>query len=156
MSPRAETDTTRIITFEWASESSGFGENGEDHHALSHHSGDAGALARLAEIDRILVGKLGHFLGRLKGTAEADGNMLDNTIVLYGSGMNNGEGGGHSPKDLPLLLAGGGPLGLKHGSHLKLEGDRTPMSNVLLTMLQAMGLEQKSFADSTGTLSGLT
>jgi hypothetical protein len=151
-----QTDTTRIIAFEWATEVSGFGGSGEDHHELSHHSGDPDALAKLAEIDRILVGKLAQFLGRLKGATEADGNMLDHTMVLYGSGMNNGDGGGHSPKDLPLLLAGGRKLGLKHGSHLRFETDSTPLSNVLLTMLRAMGVARDNFMDSTGTLNGLT
>lgn len=151
-----QTDTTRVITFEWAREASGFGGNGEDHHELSHHGGDPEMLQKLAGIDRFYLGKLARFLGRLKAAPEGDGNLLDQTVVLYGSGMSSGKGGGHSPKNLPLILAGGHQLGLKHGRHLTWEVDHTPLSNVLLTLLHAMGLEQDAFADSTGTLAGLT
>lgn len=82
--------------------------------------------------------------------------MLDNTLMLYGSGMNNGKGGGHSPKNLPLLLAGGRKLGIQQGQHLKFAEDSTPMSNLLMTMLRAAGVEQEKFMDSTGPLAGLT
>jgi hypothetical protein len=150
-----QTDTTRVITFEWSREAAGVGGAGENHHELSHHGGDPGMLAKLAVIDRFHLGKLGRFLGRLKTTREADGSMLDNTMVLYGSGMNSGKGGGHSPKNIPLLLAGGRSFGLKHGSHLKFQIDSTPFSNLLVTMLQAMGLKQQNFVDATGILNGL-
>lgn len=150
-----QSDTTRVITFEWGREANGWGETGEDHHQLSHHGGDKGMLAKLAVIDRFHAGKLARFLGLLKATREGDGNMLDNTMVLFGSGMSNGKGGGHSPKNLPLLLAGGRKRGLKHGSHLKFDDNATPMSNVLLTMLKGMGVESQKFVDSTGTLQGL-
>jgi hypothetical protein len=150
-----KTDTTRVITFQWAREAGGFGERGEDHHELSHHGGDAGMLAKLAAIDRFHISKLARFLELLKSAREADGNMLDNTMVLYGSGMNSGQGGGHSPKNVPLLLAGGQKLGLKHGAHLQFAADTKPLSNVLLTMLNAMGVKQPSFMDSTGLINGL-
>ena len=150
-----QTDTTRVITFEWSREAGGFGGAGENHHELSHHGGDAGMLKRLAEIDRFHVTRLARLLQFLKSTQEGEGAMLDRTMVLFGSGMNNGNGGGHSPKNLPLLLAGGSRLGLKHGQHLAFQEDSTPLSNVLLTMLQKMGVEQERFMDSTGTLTGL-
>ena len=150
-----QTDTTRVITFEWSREAGGFGENGENHHELSHHGGDPGMLAQVAAIDRFHLRKLARFLGQLKTSEEAGGSLLDQTMVLYGSGMSNGKGGGHSPQNLPLLLAGGRKLGLKHGSHLKFEIDSTPFANVLLTMLHGMGIEDKRFMDSTGTLNGL-
>jgi Protein of unknown function (DUF1552) len=149
------TDSTRVITFEWSREAGGFGERGEDHHELSHHNGDAEKLAKLAAIDRFHVSKLARLLGQLQATRESEGNLLDRTMVLFGSGMNSGKGGGHSPKNLPLLLAGGHKLGLKHGAHLKFETDGTPLSNVLLTMLQAMGVNQKAFKDSSGVIDGL-
>ncbi len=144
-----QTDSTRVITYQWSSEA-GF------HHGISHHGGDPDLLRQIAEVDRTYIARLARFLGLLKATREGEGNMLDNTMVLYGSGMNNGEGGGHSPENLPLLLAGGRNLGLRHGSHLAFENGSTPMSNLLLTMLQGMGLERDAFGDSTGTLSGLT
>jgi hypothetical protein len=151
-----QTDTTRIITFEWAREASGFGPNGEDHHELSHHGGNPEVLQQLANIDRFYVGKLVRLLDRMKSLAEPEANLLDQTVILYGSGMNSGKGGGHSPKNLPLLLAGGSRLGFRHGKHLSFERDRVPLSNLLLTLLLAMGVERDAFADSTGTLSGIT
>lgn len=150
-----KTDTTRVITFQWSREAGGFGGAGEDHHELSHHGGDAGMLTKLAAIDRFHVGNLARFLGLLGSGGEAGGNLLDNTLVLYGSGMNSGQGGGHSPKNVPLLLAGGRKLGLKHGSHLKFAIDSAPLSNLLLTMLNAIGVKRETFMDSTGTLTGL-
>lgn len=149
------TDTTRVITFEWSREASGFGPNGEDHHELSHHGGDAERLRKLGEIDRFYLAKFDRFLGRLKTTPDGEANLLDQTLVLYGSGMSSGKGGGHSPKNLPLILAGGRQLGLRHGAHLKFDEDRVPLSNMLLTLLHAMGVERKSFADSTGDLPDL-
>jgi hypothetical protein len=148
-----QTDTTRVITFEWSREAGGHGENGIDHHGLSHHGGDPGMLAQVAEIDRFHLRKLARFLGQLKTADEGGGNMLDNTMVLFGSGISDGSS--HNKENLPLLLAGGQMLGLRHGSHLKFAGDGTPFANVLLSMLNAMGIERKNFMDSTGTLTGL-
>ena len=150
------TDTTRVITFEWSREAGGHGGGGENHHELSHHGGDAGMLAKLAVIDKFHLSRLGRFLTMLKSTEEADGRMLDRTIVLYGSGMNSGKGGEHSPRNLPTLIAGGQKLGLNHGQHLAFDPDKhPPLSNVLLTMAQKMGVETEKFADATGTLPGL-
>ena len=150
------TDTTRVITFEWSREAGGYGGGGENHHELSHHGGDAGMLKKLAEIDRFHLSRLGRFMSMLKSTIEADSHMLDRTMVLFGSGMNSGKGGEHSPKNLPTIVAGGRKLGLKHGQHLAFDQDKhPPLSNVLLTMAQRMGLESDTFADASGTLTGL-
>lgn len=146
------TDLTRVITFEWSREAGGYGGGGENHHELSHHGGDAGMLTKLAAIDRFHLTRLGRFMGLLKKTAEADGTMLDRTMILFGSGMNSGKGGEHSPKNLPTLLAGGHKLGLKHGQHIAHNPDKhPPLSNVLLTMVQKMGVATPTFADATGT-----
>ena len=150
------TDTTRVITYEWSREAGGYGGGGENHHELSHHGGDAEMLKKLGVIDRFHLGRLDRFLTFLKSTAEADGNMLDRTIVVYGSGMNSGTGGEHSPKNLPLIVAGGRKLGLKHGQHLAFDKDKhPPLSNVLLTLIQKMGVESDKFSDAKGTLTGL-
>lgn len=150
------TDTTRVITFEWSREAGGYGGGGENHHELSHHGGDAGMLSKLATIDRFHLSRLARFLDMLKSTSEADGRMLDRTLVLFGSGMNSGKGGEHSPKNLPTLVAGGHRLGLQHGQHLAFDQDKhPPLSNVLLTLAQKMGVETDKFADATGTLTGL-
>lgn len=151
------TDMTRVITFEWSREAGGYGGAGENHHELSHHGGDAGMLKKLAEIDRFHLSRLGRFLGLLKATSEADGTVLDRTVILYGSGMNSGTGGDHSPKNLPLLIAGGQKLGFKTGQHIRHNPDKhPPLANVLLTILHKMGVETNQFADSTGPLDQLT
>lgn len=150
------TDTTRVITFEWSREAGGFGGGGENHHELSHHGGDPGMLKKLGEIDRFHLSRLGRFMGMLKKTAEADGTMLDRTVVLFGSGMNSGKGGEHSPKNLPLLVAGGHKLGMQLGRHLAFdESNNPPMSNLLLTLAQKVGCEANAFSDATGGLDGL-
>ena len=151
------TDATRVITYEWSREAGGYGGGGENHHELSHHGGDSGMLGKLGVIDRFHLERLGRFLTFLKSTDDGDGKMLDRTMVLFGSGMNSGKGGEHSPKNLPTILAGGSKLGLKHGQHLAFDQDKhPPLSNLLLTMIQKMGVETSSFRDSTGTLNGLT
>jgi hypothetical protein len=150
------TDTTRVITFQWSREAGGYGGGGENHHELSHHGGDAAMLTRLATIDRFHLERLGRFLGFLRSTEEGGRTMLDHTMVVYGSGMNNGDKGDHSPKNLPLLVAGGSAWGLKHGQHLAHSPDKhPPLSNVLLTVAQKMGAETAKFQESTGTFTGL-
>jgi hypothetical protein len=148
------TDTTRVITFEWSREAGGFGGGGENHHELSHHDGSPEKLKKLAEIDKFHLSRLERFVKLLAATQEAESRMLDRTMIVFGSGMNSGTGtGDHSPKNLPLLLAGGKALGLKHGRHLAFDQDKhPPLSNVLLTLLQKSGVETEKFSDSTGTL----
>ncbi len=150
------TDATRVITFEWSREAGGYGGGGENHHELSHHGGDAGMLAKLAVIDKFHLSRLGRFIELLKSTAEADRRMLDRTVIVYGSGMNSGKGGEHSPKNLPLLVAGGQAVGIKLGRHLAFDADKhPPLSNVLTTVAQQLGVPMEKFADATGTLPGL-
>lgn len=151
------TDATRVISFEWSREAGGYGPGGENHHELSHHGGDAGMLGKLGVIDRGFLERLGRFLMFLKRTEEGGRSMLDHTMVVYGSGMNSGEHGDHSPKNLPLIVAGGAAWGLNHGQHLAHDPDNhPPLSNVLLTVAQKMGAELGHFQDATGTLTGLT
>ena len=150
------TDATRVITFQWAREAGGYGPGGENHHELSHHGGDAGMLKKLAEVDRAYLERLGRFLTFLKSTDEGGRPMLDHTMLVYGSGMNSGPKGEHSPKNLPLLVAGGAAYGLKHGQHLAHGPDKhPPLANVLLAVAQKMEVEAGAFADSTGTITGL-
>jgi hypothetical protein len=114
-------------------------------------------LSKLAAIDRFHLTKLARFLTLLRGTTEQDGTMLDRTIVLYGSGMNSGKGGEHSPRNLPLLVAGGGALGLRHGRHLAFdEAAPPPLSNLLLAIGRAAGGEVERFSDATGPLAELS
>ena len=150
------TDTTRVITFQWAREAGGTAPGGENHHELSHHGGDPGMLQKLAAVDRAYLGRLDRFLTFLKSTDEGGRPMLDHTMVVYGSGMNSGKMGDHSPKDLPLLVAGGSAWGMKHNQHIAHDPEKNPpLANVLLTVAQRMGVETEQFQDATGTLTGL-
>jgi hypothetical protein len=118
---------------------------GHTHHNLSHATDKEGQLA-FAKYDRFLSEQLAYFLKRLTQYQDHDGSVLDNTIVLYGSGASTT----HNPKNLPTMVAGGAKIGLKHGTYWRQEEGR--LSNMYLSILRSMGIEQDSFADSTGTL----
>lgn len=151
------TDATRVISFEWAREAGGYAPGGQNHHELSHHGGDPGMLKQLGQVDRDYLARLARFMDFLKATEEGGQSLLDSTMVVYGSGMNSGERGDHSPKNLPLIIAGGKSLGLAHNQHLAHDPDKhPPLSNVLLTTIQKMGVETETFQDATGTLTGLS
>lgn len=151
------TDITRVITYQWSREAGGYGGGGENHHELSHHGGDAGMLKKLAVIDRFHLSKLARFMEFLKRTADGESNMLDHTMILFGSGMNSGKGGEHSPKNLPTILAGGKGLGIKQGQHLAFDSENhPPLSNLLRTMVEKMGVPVDSFRDSTAGMPGLS
>ncbi|RFC45459.1 MAG: Protein of unknown function (DUF1552) [Verrucomicrobia bacterium] len=150
------TDTTRVITFEWAREAGGLGIGGENVHELSHHGGDPETLKKIAAVDRGYLSKLSRFMSFLKATEECGKSLLEHTMIVYGSGMNSGLRGEHSPKNLPLLVAGGAAWGLKHGQHIAHDPEKhPPLSNLLLTVAQKMGAEVPSFSDSTGSFSEL-
>ncbi len=117
------------------------------HHNLSHAGDKDGQLA-FAKYDLFLSEQLAHFFGRLNEYKDRSGRVLDNTIVLFGSGASTT----HNPRNLPTLIAGGANMGLKHGAYWRSE--ETRMSNVYLSILHSLGIEQRAFADSTGTLSG--
>ena len=117
------------------------------HHNLSHATDKDGQL-QFAKYDLFLSKQIAHFLDRLNGYQDRNGSVLDNTIVLFGSGASTT----HNPRNLPTLIAGGANLGLRHGTYWR--NGETRMSNVYLSILQSMGIAQESFADSTGTLSG--
>ncbi|HXJ44692.1 MAG TPA: DUF1552 domain-containing protein [Bryobacteraceae bacterium] len=117
------------------------------HHNLSHATDKAGQLD-FAKYDLFLSRQIAHFLERLDGYKDRSGSVLDNTIVLFGSGASTT----HNSHNLPTLVAGGENMGLKHGTYWRGEGE-TRMSNVHLSILRSMGIEQEGFADSIGTLS---
>ena len=119
----------------------------QTHHRLSHASDKQGQL-EFAKYDRFLSEQLAYFFGRLNQYQDRNGPLLDNTIVLYGSGASTT----HNPRNLPTLLAGGANMGLRHGTYWK--NGETRMTNVHLSILRSMGIEAESFSDSTGTLSG--
>lgn len=149
-----QADITRISTFMMAREVSyrTFPMLGisEGFHPASHHQNNPARLDNLTKINTYHVSLLAHFLERLRATPDGDGNLLDHSLILYGSGMSNSNVHNHSP--LPVLLAGGAAGRMKGGRHLKYR-ENTPMANLLLTILNKAGVEQQSIGDSTGLLS---
>ena len=119
---------------------------GTTHHGLSH-AYDKDGQQRFAKYDRFLSEQLAYFFERLQEFKDTDGSVLDNSVVLYGSGCSTT----HNPKNLPTMLVGGGNMGLKHGTHWR--NGESRMSDMYLSILQAMGIEQETFADSKSTLS---
>ena len=146
-----QTEITRISTFLMATELSGRVYPGsgvrDGFHTLSHHSNNEDNKARFALINRYHVGLFGYFLDKLQKTPDGEGTLLDNSLVLYGSGMSDGNSHNHDP--LPIVLAGKAAGTLEGNRHLNLPSG-TPMSNLLLSMLGKLGVEQDSFGDSTG------
>jgi len=152
-----QTDSTRVITlFLGSQRTPGVQlDNGRSiggYHNISHHGKDEQKLKQLAEIEVGQMELLGELLQDLKDIEEADGTLLDHTMLLYGCHM--GDANIHNNVNLPVILAGGG---LKHGQHLKFNDQvNTPLCNVFVSMMQKMGMEKDTFGSSTGTLAGLT
>jgi len=148
-----QTETTRISTLLYSHETSGtvYPKSGirEGFHNASHHSNNRKNMDQFAVLNRYHIGTLAYFFEKLKATPDGDGSLLDHTVVLYGSTLSDGNEHNHDP--LPVLLVGGASGKLKGGRHLKVP-PHTPMSNLLLTMLDKLGVRQDSFGDSTGRL----
>jgi len=149
-----QADITRISTFMMAREVSyrTFPKLGisESFHPASHHQNVPGRLEALTRINAHHVQLFSHVLERLKATPDGDGNLLDHTLLLYGSAMSNSNVHNHGP--LPVLVAGGAAGRLKGGRHIKYP-ENTPMSNLLMSIMDKAGIPQASVGDSTGMLS---
>jgi hypothetical protein len=124
----------------------------DSHHSLSHHDENPAKLSRLAKVDAYHVEQTTYFLSKLRDTQDGENSLLDNTIVLYGGGIKNGNI--HSHVDLPVVLIGGRALQLEGGRHLNFTEDK-PMSNMLRSILYKMGVESEHIGDSTGMLTEL-
>ena len=178
-----QTDLTRVATFSTGNEGTGpaVPEIGvkQDRHSLSHHNANPKLMQDLTASDTFNIQQFAYFLDRLSQVKDADGALIDSTMALYGSGMAFGHS--HGNANLPIILAGGGGLGLKHGRHIdfnakaKTEGytydldnhakhyaichnpvnSKAHLSNLLLTMAQKMDVPTEKFADSNGTTSEL-
>ncbi|MCI0746096.1 MAG: DUF1552 domain-containing protein [Verrucomicrobia subdivision 3 bacterium] len=151
-----QTDTTRIATFMIAHDGSNrsypsIGVS-DGHHDLSHHGGNSEKKKKIAAINHFHVQQFARFLEKLKGIREGSGSLLDNSMVVYGSGI--ADGNAHAHYDLPVLLAGRGGGTLKTGRHVRYATD-TPMTNLYLAMLDRMGAHEERFGDSTGQLANL-
>lgn len=151
-----QTDSTRICTFMFANEGSNRPYRAigitDGHHDISHHGKDPDKLEKKRQIDRFHVEQLAYVLNRMKSVKEGSGTLLDNTLVVYGGGI--GDGDRHNHDDLPLLLAGGQALGVRQGLHRKFSRG-TPMNNLLLTLVDRIGIDVEQLGDSTGKLEGL-
>jgi hypothetical protein len=151
-----QADLTRVTTFMLARELSGraFPAIGvsEGFHSLSHHSGNQEKIADLAKVNAHLMSLFVYFLDRLQATADGDGTLFDHSILLYGSGLGNGNL--HEPKRLPLVVSGGGDGQIRGGRHLRYPSG-TILSNLHVNLLQKFGVPVQSVGDSTGPLSDL-
>ena len=149
-----QTDTTRVATLmlDNAGGNRRYSEIGVkgSHHQLSHHRERKESVADLEKIDHYLVEQLSYFLGRLDSMDGGDGrSLLDQSMVLYGSGLSDGNR--HRHDDLPVVLAGSAGDRFETGRHIRLEKER-PMANLFLSMLDAMGTPAEEIGDSSGRL----
>ena len=152
-----KTDSTRYATYmlqsmnaEWGKISIALGV-GVGHHMLAHNATSLGGghFANLGKYDKFEADLLAEFITKLADTPEGEGTMLDNTVVMYGSSNSQT----HVNRNYPMMLVGGEKLGLKHGTFHKLGDTKPPLSNMYLTLLNALGVPAKQFSDSTGTIS---
>jgi hypothetical protein len=151
-----QADITRVITFMLGREVGGrsYPQIGvpEGHHGISHHEDVPEKLAKVAKIDAYHLHLLAYFLEKLRTTPDGDGSLLDQVMILYGSGISNGNL--HSHDNLPVLLAGGGAGQLQGGRHLKYAEHMT-MSNLLLSLLDKAQARTDRLGDSSGLLAEL-
>jgi hypothetical protein len=150
-------DTTRICTFMFGNAVSGINFRfleGVDsgHHEVSHHGNDANKLRQYQLINRWHVEQYAYLLGKLKAMKEGDSTVLDNSMILFGSALSDGNS--HDPHKMPLVLAGSAGGRVETGQHLVCSED-APAANLYVSMLDAFGAPVERFADSTGHLPGL-
>lgn len=148
-----QADLTRVFTFMMARELSGrtypqIGIPGQ-HHLISHHRDDKELMSQKARIDTYHVQLLSYLLEKMQTTRDGDGSLLDHSLIMYGSGMGNGNLHRHS--DLPVLLAGKLGGSFKTGYHYDYQMN-TPMANLLVTILDRAGVPIEKMGDSTGPL----
>jgi hypothetical protein len=145
------TETTRVSAFKMSRDVSGrvFPESGvkQSFHPASHHGEQPTKVADFAKINRYHVSLLPYFLEKLKNTPDGDGNLLDHSLVMYGSPM--GDGSVHNHKHVPVALIGHAGGKIKGNTHVRCE-EGTPMANVMLTMLHRLGVNVETFGDSNG------
>ena len=148
------TDSTRVASFMVGNAGSNRSYRmvgvSEGHHELSHHGNEAEKMASIQKIDQFLADQFAYFLGQLKNTPDGERSLLDNLMILYGSGL--GDANRHDHHNLPAVLAGRAGGTLSTGKHIKLEKE-TPMNNLFLSMLDRVGAEVAEIGDSSGRLS---
>jgi hypothetical protein len=148
-----QTDLTRVISFMIGKEQSArpYPQVGvpEAHHPLSHHNNHPDLVERMSRINRYHTQLFSQYLAKLRATPDGDGSLLDHTTILYGAGISNSTR--HSGDNLPIMLVGGGAGTLKGGRHLKYSG-KPSMANLLVTLMDKMGVPVEHLGGSTGKL----
>lgn len=151
-----QADLTRIATFVFANDGSNrsYPTLGvpEGHHDISHHGRDAAKQKKIQAINTFHVEQFAYLLGKLKAVRDGDATLLDRCLILYGSGISDGDT--HNHDDLPILLAGRGNGTVKSGQHVRYRRE-TPLTNLYLSMLDRLGTPVDAFGDSSARLSGL-
>ena len=152
-----QTDLTRVITFMLGRAGSNrpypaIGVS-DGHHSITHHQNDPVKVGNVAKIDAYLVKTFAYYLERLKATPDGDGNLLDHSMILYGSSLSDANR--HTHHDLPICVAGGGAGRLRTGRHLRFPQE-TPLNNLLLSLLDKVGVQTAKLGDSTGKLEHLS
>lgn len=151
-----QADLTRVATFMMGREGSTrtYGEIGipDPHHPLSHHRGNPEWIEKVARINTFHVEMFAYFLGKLRAAREGGGSLLDHSMIVYGSGLSDGNQ--HLVEDLPILVAGRGGS-LKPGRHVVYKKN-TPLTNLFLTLLDCMGIEAEAIGDSKGKLGDIS
>lgn len=152
-----QADLTRISTFMMCREGSThtYREIGvsDAHHPLTHHRGNPEWIEKVTKINCFHLEQFAYFIGKLKSTPDGDGTLLDRVMVIYGSGL--ADGNRHTHNDLPVLLAGGGNGAVRSGRHVAYANE-TPLNNLYVAMLDHMGIPPEHIGDSTGELKHLT
>jgi hypothetical protein len=151
-----QTDSTRIATFMMGREGSSrtYREIGiaEGHHPLTHHRNDPEMLEKVSRINRFHVERFAYLLGKLKSTRDGDGTLLDSLMLVYGSGLSDGNR--HWHHDLPVLVVGRAGGSLRTGRHIRYTQE-TPLNNLYLALLDRMGVPAEKLGDSTGRVENL-
>jgi hypothetical protein len=147
------TDTTRCSAFKMSRDvcQRVYAESGvkSPFHSCSHHGESPAKIAEFAKLNRYHVSLLPYFLEKLKNAPDGDGNLLDHSLVLYGSPL--GDSNAHNHKRVPIFLAGHAGGKVKGNLHVRC-ADSTPMANVLLTVMHKVGMNAESIGDSTGEI----
>jgi len=152
-----QTDSTRVTTVLLALEQSprAYPEIGtpEAHHGLTHHQGDKEKIEKVTQINCFHAKQFAYLLDKLRSTQDGDGTLLDHSMVMYGSGLSDGNA--HDHANLPLVLAGRGCGSLKPGRFVRYPAE-TPMGNLFVAMLDRMGVPVESLGDSNGKVGYLS
>ena len=151
-----QTDTTRISSFMFANAGSNRSYRNLSisggHHNISHHGNAFAKQQKISKINQYHAGLASHLIDRLAGIKEGDGSLLDNCMILYGSGISDGNR--HLHKDLPIALFGGGGNSIDTGRHIRVRS-KTPLTNLYRSMLERVGAPVEKFSDSSGVIKEL-